>query len=505
MADCRGVAREGRARANAAHPTFASDLGEPCHLGGTECSRAAARRLLQVRQVKRHHALRMTEPMVYPAQFKGCSRFSNSAANAVSAPISNPTSNERECELRKRYCGSTEWWDRAQRVIPGGIHLSGRPLVEGGTTPLYFERGRGCRIWDVDGHEYIDYLMAFGAQLLGYAHPEVDRAVAEQSARGQLLSMNHRRHVEFIESLLPVFPGAEMGIFFRTGSEATTAALRIARRYTGRRKIARCGYHGWHDWCLPLEDFVPSGLESQVPEFRGNDPSTLRQVFSEHPGQIAAVILAPEMVLPFQAGIFKELLSITREHGAVFIMDEVKTAIRIAPNTISERVGIVPDLITASKGLGNGWPVAVTFGRREVMACAAGLHYSATFHGDTTAMAAATTTLRIVRDEGVQAHIEGLGMALIDGLNSALLETGVPGIAYGEPLAAMPFLRFTHPNATVNAAASRVFFQEVLAQGVLLHPRHLWFISQAHTDGDIDITLKVARSALEAAARTIAL
>jgi glutamate-1-semialdehyde aminotransferase len=365
---------------------------------------------------------------------------------------------------------------------------------------LYFEHGRGCRIWDVDGHEYIDYLMAFGAQLLGYAHPEVDRAVAEQSTRGQLLSMNHRRHVEFIESLLPLFPGAEMGVFFRTGSEATTAALRIARRRTGRRKVARCGYHGWHDWCLPLESFVPSGLESQIPEFRANDPSSLRQVFREHPGDVAAVILAPEMVLPFDPNLFHELLRITHEYGALFIMDEVKTAVRIAPNTVSERIGLVPDLITASKGLGNGWPIAVTFGRREVMECAAGLHYSATFHGDTTAMAAATTTLRIVAEQAVQTHIERLGQALIDGLNVALHEAGVPGLAYGEPLPAMPYLRFSHPDATKNAFLSRIFFQEVLAHGVLLHPRHLWFISQAHTEDDVAMTIDVAKRALKSAA-----
>jgi glutamate-1-semialdehyde aminotransferase len=440
--------------------------------------------------------------MMDPAHSKRLSRYGVSPTNANSADQSRPNG-DHHGGLRARYRGSNEWWERAKKVIPGGIHLSGRPLVDGGVTPLYFERGKGCRVWDVDGHQYIDYLMAFGAQLLGYAHPDVDRAVAKQSEDGQLLTMNHRRHVEFIESLLPVFPGADMGVFFRTGSEATTAAVRIARRCTGRRKVARCGYHGWHDWCLPLEGFVPSGLEEQISEFCATDPSSLRRAFEEHPGEIAAVILAPEMVVPFEPAIFHELASIARAHGAVFIMDEVKTAIRIAPNTVSERIGLVPDLITASKGLGNGWPVAVTFGRREVMECAAGLHYSATFHGDTTSMAAARTTLRIVRDEGVQGHIERLGQLLIDGLNSALRETGVPGIAYGEPLPSMPFLRFGHPEPSINTAIARAFFVEVLAGGVLLHPRHLWFISQAHTTEDIETTLEVARAALRSAAQLV--
>src|SRR4029079_6959301 len=121
----------------------------------------------------------------------------------------------------------------------------------------------------------------------------------------------------FIERVIARFPGAEMGAFFKTGSEATTAALRVSRRATGRRKVARCGYHGWHDWCLPLEDFVPAGLDAQVPEFRANDPSSLQAIFDARPGQLAAVILAPEMVLPYEPAIFHELLRITHAHGAL--------------------------------------------------------------------------------------------------------------------------------------------------------------------------------------------
>lgn len=361
---------------------------------------------------------------------------------------------------------------------------------------MYFERGLGSRLWDPDGNEYIDFLMAFGTQLLGYAHPAVEDAVAAQSRRGQLLSMNHRAHIEFVESLLPLFPGAEMGVFFKTGSEATTAALRIARRFTGRRRVARCGYHGWHDWCLPCEAFVPSGLETQIPEFRANDPATLEAVFQTYPDELAAVILAPEMVLPYDASIFHRLLEITHAHGALFVMDEVKTGLRIAPNSVSARAGLVPDLMTVSKALANGWPIAATLGRREIMQCAAGMHYSATFHGETTAMAAARATLDVVRAENVQQYIEQLGQQLIDGLNALAEELGAPALAYGEPLPAMPFFRFAHPSDAVNARLTARFFREVLAGGVLLHPRHMWFISKAHTAADLDRTLETCKRAL---------
>lgn len=402
----------------------------------------------------------------------------------------------RSFELRLRYARSRALYDRARRVIPGGFHLSGTPLVDAETTPTYFEAGKGCRIRDVDGHEYVDYLMAFGTYLLGYARDEVDEAAARQASRGGLLSLNHPLHVELIETLLPLLPGAEMASFFKTGSEATTAALRVARAYTGRRIVARAGYHGWHDWCLPLERFVPAGLAEQVPEFRANDPTSLRELFEQYPCDIAAVILAPEMVTPFDASIFHELKRIAHAHGALFIMDEVKTGLRIHPGSICQRIELVPDLITVSKALANGWPLAVAAGSRQILSSAAGMHCSATFHGDTTAMAACLQTLSIVAAEQVRSHVEVLGQRLIDGLNALARELGVPASAYGEPLAAMPFFRFSDADPARNALLTRLFFREVLARGVLLHPRHLWFISGAHTAADIEHTLRACRDAL---------
>jgi glutamate-1-semialdehyde 2,1-aminomutase len=403
---------------------------------------------------------------------------------------------EREAELRLRYARSSACYERARRLIPGAHHLSGRPLVDTETTPMYFEHGAGCRIRDVDGHEYVDYLMAFGAHLLGYAREEVDAAAMQQVRRGSLLSLNHPLHLELIETLLPRLPGAEMATFFKTGSEATTAALRIARAHTGRRAVVRAGYHGWHDWCLPLERFVPSGLDAQVLEFRATDPDSLKNVLQAHGGNVAAVILAPEMVVPFQPEIFRELLRITQAAGALFIMDEVKTGLRIFPGTVCERIGLSPDLLTVSKALGNGWALALTAGSRKVMSAGAGMHYSATFHGDTAAMAACLETQRLAAGEGTLRHVEDLGQRLIDGLNALARELGMAAEAYAEPLPAMPFFRFTEPDSARAALLTRWFYREILARGVLLHPRHLWFISGAHTDADIDHTLDMCHEAL---------
>ena len=403
---------------------------------------------------------------------------------------------------RSRYARSIALDERARAVIPGGHHLSGRPLTGATSSPLYIQHARGCHVVDVDGHGYTDYLMAFGPYLLGYAHPDVDAAAHGSSHSGRLVSLNHPLHVEFVEALLACgyFPGAEMGAFFRTGSEATTAALRIARRATGRRKVVRCGYHGWHDWCLPREDFVPAGLDSQVLELDANNPESLTPILQENP-DVAAVIVAPEMVLPFRPEKLHRIREITRGAGAIFIMDEVKTGLRIAPGSICARIDLVPDIITVSKALGNGWPVAAILGSRAALRYGDDMHYSATFHGDIGAIASAMKTLKLVEQTGAAAHVEAMGARLIGGLNQALVRNRLPGEAYGEPLPAMPFMRFRHPDASVNAALTREFCERALRRGELLHPRHMWFPSLAHDAATIERTIAVADEVMSELAR----
>lgn len=396
------------------------------------------------------------------------------------------------------YKNSAALYRRSCEIIPGGHHLSGRPLVTPEDSPMYIDRGEGCRCWDVDGHEYVDYVMAFGPHLLGYAHPEVDAAAIAQLRRGAPLSMNHPLHLKFIERLIARFPGAEMGTFFKTGSEATTAALRIARRATGRRRVIRCGYHGWHDWCLPLDAAVPDGLAQQVLELPAAEPERLGALLRAHPGEVAAVIVAPEMFHPPRREVFAAMIETTREHGAVFIFDEVKTAFRTPRGSMQQFLDLQPDITTLSKALGNGWAVAALVGKRSVLRHGAGLHLSATYHGDTAAMAAAMATLDILDREDVTGHVWRLGERLISGLDAAARAHGLPVVAYGEPIPSMPFMRFTHPQPDVRDRLRDSFYVEVLARGVLLHPRHLWFISHAHRDADIDRTLAAAREAMAA-------
>lgn len=402
-----------------------------------------------------------------------------------------------------RYEASTRCIERARRVIAGGHHLSGRPLLPG-QPPLYLCEGKGVRVRDVDGNTYIDWVMAYGAYVLGYADDEVDRAAFERVRSGQLLSLNHPLHITLVERLLEWFPAADMGLFFKTGSDATTAALRIARCATGRRRVVRCGYHGWHDWCLPLEPFVPAGLDAQVLELDAGDPETLQAIVERWPAEIAAVIVAPEMVVPGRPEPLHRIAAITRAAGALFVLDEIKTGFRIRPGSVQVLFDLRPDLTTVSKALGNGWPVAAVLGTREVMRCVDGLHCSGTYHGDTAGMAAALRTLELVRERGVLDHVWEQGERLIAGLQALAQTHGLPMHAFGEPLPPMPMLRVTSEDVELRDRIVQMFFGEMMARGILLHPRHLWFVAHGHGAAEVDATLAAADAAMATVARECA-
>ena len=381
-------------------------------------------------------------------------------------------------------------------MIPGGIHLDGgKPLIDG-PSPLYFERARGAYVWDVDGNEYVDFIMAYGPPILGHARPEVDAAGIAQLARGALLSLNHPLHVAFVERVLQRFVSAEMGAFFKAGSEATTAAIRIARRATGRRKVARCGYHGWHDWCLPEADFVPRGLDEQVAFYDAREPATLRALLAQHPDEFAAVILAPEMLRAPDRATVQAIAAAAREHGALFVFDEVKTGLRAPEGSMQAFYDLQPDLTTLSKALGNGWPIAAVIGTREAMRHGEGLPLSATYHADTAAMAAAMETLRVIDRDDAPAYLEQIGRRFVDGLNAAARRNRFPASAYGEPIAAMPFLAFEGGGEPEIGALKQRFYADVLSGGVLVHPNHLWYVSTAHTEADVDRALAVFDAAM---------
>ncbi|HEX6871824.1 MAG TPA: aminotransferase class III-fold pyridoxal phosphate-dependent enzyme [Micromonosporaceae bacterium] len=366
--------------------------------------------------------------------------------------------------------------------------------------PQYVSRADGAYVWDVDGNRYVDYNLGYGPVVLGHAHPAVNAAVSEQLALGTCASpMWSPRQVELTELLTEVVH-AEMAYLMRTGSDATAAAVRLARLHTGREMVARWGYNGWHDWCAPRPDGVPRSTLAQTVRFTYNDIDSLVQLFAEYPERIACVVMMPYELEEPRPGFLEAVGETAHRHGALFILDEMRSGFRMSLGGAQEYYGIRPDLSTFSKAMANGYPISAVAGRRDVLMHLGSTHMSSTFYGNPAEMAAAITTIGILRDTDALARIWRMGELLVDGLRKLVAGYPVPAEVVGLPIS--PFLRFDESAGPQAARARVAFFRETLRRGVMFHPNHQWFLSAAHTVADVEFTLDACREALEVVANS---
>ncbi len=363
--------------------------------------------------------------------------------------------------------------------------------------PVYFERASGAHVWDVDGNRFIDFNLGYGPVVLGHAEPRVLDAVVRQMAQGTCASpLWHPRQVELAELMTEVIPGAEQAYLLRTGSDATTAAVRLARIHTGRDKVLRWGYNGWHDWCAPRPEGVPDPTLSSVEHADVHlqrhriGPERLRST----PGRDC---LRDHDVYEYDApapGFLNQVKEIANAHGALFILDEMRSGFRIALGGAQEHFGVVGDLSTFSKAMANGYPISAVVGRADVLAHLGRTHMSSTFYGNPAEMAAAITTIGILRETDALARIRRLGETFVDGLTELVRAYEIPAEVVGLPVS--PFLIFDESD-TAGCDRKVRFFTEVVRRGVLLHPNHQWFLSAAHTEEDVQISLDACRSAFD--------
>lgn len=371
-------------------------------------------------------------------------------------------------------------------------------LVEG-AYPIYGERARGARVWDADGNEYLDYILAYGTIILGHVDPAVTEAAQREIEEGFSITLRKRTHIELAERLVRIIPGAERVFLLKTGSDATSAAVRLARAYTGRDRVVRWGYNGWHDWAAQRPGGIPDTVRSQVESFRYNDLDSLREVFRRSSGQVACLLLMPFELDSPEPGFLQGAVDLAHEHGALVVFDEMRSGFRVALGGAQELFGVQADLATFSKAMANGWAVSALTGRADVMAMVGRTHISSTFYSNTVAMAAAVATMDQLADGVLLKRIRGLGERLQAGLGALAGRHGVPAQVRGVPQ--MPFLTFTHPDPGRARLMQDTFFRETTRRGVLLHPTHHWFICAATTDADLDHTLAACDKAFRAAAK----
>jgi len=406
----------------------------------------------------------------------------------------------------RSYRRSLEMLARARRVVPGASQTlsKGPAMFVEGAYPVFLERGRGCRVWDVDGHEYVDYILGLASITLGYAYPAVTEAVARQLAEGSIFSLPHPLEVEIAERLVELIPCADMARFVKTGSEADAAAVRVARAATGREVIVYCGYTGWHEWyaiTTPRSKGIPKDFARFVAPFTYNDLDSLEAALQEHRGQVAAVIMEPVLLDEPRPGFLAGVKAAAHRHGALLIFDEIVSGFRWAVGGAQEHFGVVPDLATFGKGMANGLPLAAVVGRRELMAEFDEVFVSSTFGGDTLALAACRATLDEYARQPVIPHLWEMGRRFQEGFRAIAARLGVPAECVGYPV--HPKVVIRHPSEAMQRLLTSLFLQETAARGVIVHFAG-FNVSFSHREADVDASLEACAAALAVVGEALA-
>lgn len=360
--------------------------------------------------------------------------------------------------------------------------------------PRFFSRGQGGHLWDVDDNQYVDFLLGYGPVILGHNDERVNAAAIAQLRGGHSIApLWSPRQVELNTLLCEVIPGAESCYLLKTGSDANSAAVRLARIHTGREGVVRFGYNGWHDWAAGLPDGIPAAVRAQTRLFEPARPEELAEILRARPDDVACVLMMPFEYEQTEAALLRQIRDIVHRHGALLVFDEMRSGFRMSLGGAQQFFDVGADMVTLSKAMANGHPISAVAGRADVMAGLTQTRISSTFYASPVEMAAALATIAILRDTDALERIWTLGRKFQDGLRKLIADENVPAEVIGYPV--IPFLRF-QPGAE---AYARRFYIDVVRRGVLLHPDHQWFVCAAHTDDDITFALDACRSAILAA------
>jgi glutamate-1-semialdehyde 2,1-aminomutase len=431
------------------------------------------------------------------------------------------------------YSQSKALYERARKVLAGGVSSEFRKFSY--PHPLFYVRGVGSRVYDVDGNEYLDFTLSQGPLILGHSHPDVLEAVQQQSAKAQILAGQHLQEVELAEKLQRLIPCAEQLRFGLSGSESVHAALRLARAVTGRPKFLRFEghYHGWLDnvafsiTATSLEELGERKQPHPVPWTQGlpplakeeslilpwNDLTLVERTLAERSPEIAAIITEPVMCnngcIPPEPGFLEGLRALCDQYGCLLIFDEVITGFRLGMGGAQAFFGVTPDLAIFGKAIANGYPISVFAGRQQWMQWVADgkVIHAGTMNSGNPSVAAALATLEVLVRDQVHSKLFVLGQRLMEGLNQAAQEAQLtvliqgPGPMFHMGFTAREKVRDFRETLDYDKAAYAQFVGEMHERGIRLIGRGLWYISGAHTEEDIERTIETAREVLQGMSR----
>ena len=399
---------------------------------------------------------------------------------------------------------SLELYEEACGLVPGGVLGARKPAdFIAGEYPIFLESGKGCRLIDVDGNEFIDFLCGYGPIILGYRESEVDEAVYKQiTEKGFCFSLTQKYQNDLAKKIAELVPSAEMSIFLKTGSDATTASIRIARAHTNKLKVMRCGYHGWHDWCVEMKGGIPKKFYEDVFEFQYNNLTQLEELMAVHGNETAAIIMTPfghpnhqKMQIP-QPGFLEGVRDLADKYRAVLIYDEIRTGFRLSLGGAQALYGVHPDISVLGKAIANGYPISVVTGKKDVMMAAAEkLFISSTFFPNSEAFIAALKTIEILERDNVLANIWEKGEWFMEKIQEILNKHDVGAELTGIP--PMFYITFEKDETGSYKGKRKDFYTQMIRKRFFFTPYHHAYISYRHTEEDLNLALIAIDESLE--------
>ena len=399
--------------------------------------------------------------------------------------------------IKKLKLDNTEkLYSEAKSLIPGGVLGIRRPYnFVTGEFPIFFEEGKGSHVLDVDGNEYIDYLCAYGPIIIGNREEEIDNAVIKQiREKGFCFSLTQKYQNDLAKKMNELIPCAEMSLFVTTGSDATTTAIRLARSYTGKSKILRCGYHGWHDWCVEVKGGVPEKLYEDVQGFPYNDLEALEVMLKGNKDETAAVIITPlghplaaDITEP-EEGYLQGVKDLAAKYNAVLIFDEIRTGFRVSMGGAQKYYGVTPDMAVFGKAMANGYPIGCVTGKAEIMKEGEkNVFISSTFFPNSLSYVAALKTIEILERDDILGQIWKKGTWFIDKVTALCKKYNTGAKISGIP--PMMFITFDKDSKKVYKQRRTEFYTQLIRRGIFLQPFHHGYISARHSQEDLEKTM----------------
>ena len=387
------------------------------------------------------------------------------------------------------YKKSEELLEKALKLIPLGSQTFSKSITQlpFGVSPYFVEKAKGAYFWDIDNNKYLDFSNALASVTLGYCDPDVDSAVKKQMEYGVTFSLPHTLEVDVAKMLIDAIPCAEQVRFAKNGTDATSGAVRVARAFTGKERVAVCGYHGWQDWYIGSTTKnlgVPKCVQNLTHTFKYNNIDSLASILEEYPKEFAAIIMEPMSGEYPKDNFLEKVKELAHNSEALLIFDETVTGFRVSNGGAQELFGVIPDLATFGKGLANGYPLSAVVGREKYMSVMKDIFFSGTFGGETLSLAAAKAVLEKIKKEKVLEHLNKLGMYLHKELDQLLIKLDVESfVSYtGHP--SWSFLIFKDQDNATSWELKTFFMQEMFKRGIFTIGAQT--LSYAHTKEDMN-------------------